>query len=171
MASFYEKSEHFVDKSIPYLIIILVGIVIIDIFYENISLKYQTTLLAMDGIVITFFVVDLVFKYNRVRDIPRFLKLYWLDILAVFPFFVLLRLFEEFLLISELSVTTLRNLFHAGLILEEEAVTARTTEIVVKESRLRLVLKWFKPLRRAPRFLKAISYFEHPKHRKTLYHT
>jgi len=30
---------------------------------------------------------------------------------------------------------------------------------------------YVKPLRRAPRFLKAISYFEHPKHKKTLYHT
>lgn len=177
MKPFLAKTEFFVDKSIPYLIILLVVVVVIDIFFKTTAHNYHTELYVIDSVIIGFFVVDLIFKYNRVRDIPKFLKLYWLDILAVFPFLMMLRVFEEILLISEGSVTTLRNMFHAGLVLEEEVTAetkltriAKSSELIAKEGRISLFAKWFKPLRRMPRLLKAVSFYEHPRHRKTLYH-
>ena len=172
-----KKIELFVDKAIPYLLILLVGIVVIDIFFQEISQKYSTSILIIDSIVITFFAADLIFKYRRVRDIPRFLKLYWIDILAVLPFFLVLRLFEEVLLISENSISALRNIFHAGLILEEEVAVGgeaarvlRTSELIAKEGRVALAAEKLGYLERAPRLLKAFSFFEHPAHKKTLYH-
>lgn len=173
MAKFSEKLERFVDKTIPYLIVILFGIVIIDVFYHDLSLKYANIILALDAIIIAFFTTDLIFKYLRVRNIPRFLRLYWIDIIAVFPFFLALRLFEEILLLSESSISALRNVFHAGLIFEEEVLasqeTIRTVELIAKEGRISLVARWFGPLRRIPRLFKAFSFFEHPEH-TTLYH-
>jgi len=177
MHPFLEKTERFVDKLIPYLIVALFFVVIVDVFFKETADKYHTLIYVVDLVVISFFVVDLAFKYNRVREIPRFLKLYWLDILAVFPFFIALRLFEELLLISEQSSLTLRNLFHAGVVVEEEVVrgsefakAARTSELIAKEGRLAFITKWFRPLRRLPRFFKAFSFYEHPEQRKTQYH-
>lgn len=167
----YNKAAEFVDKSIPYLILVLVAIVVVDVFFKEFAHQYQVTILAIDVLIVGFFVVDLVFKYQRVRDIRNFLKLYWLDILAIFPFFLILRLFEEVLLLTEKSSLTLRNLFHAGLVLEEGAAeAARTSEILVKEGRLATFQRFFKPFRRMPRFFKAMSFYEHPNQGKTLYH-
>jgi hypothetical protein len=180
MYAWLDRTEHFVDKSIPYLIVVLFGIITIDVFFRTVAEHYHLTILLTDGIILAFFVVDLVFKFNRVRNVPRFVRLYWLDILAVFPFFLMLRLFEEVLLLSERSIFTLRDLFHAGVILEEETVAvrageeaakvARTSEVLAKEGRVALISRWIRPLRRLPRLLKAISFYEHPKHKKTLYH-
>jgi energy-coupling factor transporter transmembrane protein EcfT len=177
MEEWYDKAQHFVDKIIPYIFAILFIAVIIEVFFKEIAEHYHTALFVIDMTVISVFVADLFFKYERVRNIPRFFRLYWLDILAVFPFFLFLRAFEEALLLSERSITTLRNLFHAGIIIEEEALAggeaakiARTSELLAKEGRVALFSEWFKPLRRLPRFLKAVSFYEHPKHKKTLYH-
>lgn len=178
MNSFYEKVERFVDKAIPYLIVLLLGILILDIFYKETAAKYHAPILIVDFTILAFFAVDLIFKYLRVHNIPRFLRLYWLDILAVFPFFLLLRLFEEVLLISERSAITLRNLFHIGLVFEEEAAVvargaeeaAKTAEVLAKEGRLVALSEKLAFLRRVPRMFKAISFFEHPNQKKTLYH-
>jgi hypothetical protein len=174
MNEFFKKVEHFVDKSIPYLLILLLVIVFVDIFYTDIAHKYEATILTIDIIIVCFFVVDLIFKYLRVQNIPKFLRTYWLDILAIFPFFLLLRVFEEVLLVSEASAATVRNLFHAGLVLEEDVLVTekvvKTSELIAKEGRVAVFLRSFAKLQRMPRLLKALSYFEHPKHRKTLYH-
>lgn len=170
--AWYEKPAKFVDKILPYLILVLLIIVVIDIFFQPIAIKYTVAILVIDVIIVAFFVADLVFKYLRVRNIPRFLRLYWLDILAVLPFFLLLRLFEELLLITEQSALTLRNLFHAGVILEEEAAVqeaAQAAELLSKEGRIALLLERFAPLRRMPRLLKALSFYEHPSQKKTKY--
>ncbi|HME87318.1 MAG TPA: hypothetical protein VKE88_02805 [Candidatus Nanoarchaeia archaeon] len=174
MYKILEKIERFVDRIIPYLIILLLGILVIDIFYQETAEHYHTQIYAADVVIITFFFIDLAFKYNRVRDIPLFLRRYWLDILAVFPFFLFLRLFEEALLISERSALTLRNLLHAGLIVEEDLAAAqraaRASEVLAKEGRVVLFLEKIAPLRRMPRLFKAISFFEHPNKKKTLLH-
>ena len=165
-----EKIEVFVDKVIPYLIILLLGILIIDLFYQDTAEKYHTPLYAADIIIIGFFILDLAFKYNRVRDVPLFVRKYWLDILAVFPFFLLLRVFEESLLISERSALTLRNLLHAGLIVEEDISSAekaaKVSEILAKEGRVALFAEKLAPLRRMPRLLKAFDFFEKPKKKR-----
>lgn len=177
MGESLDRIELIVDKVIPYLIIVLLGVIITDVFFHDTSLKYASEFFWTDSIIIGVFVVDLIFKYRRVRSIPRFLRLYWLDILAVFPFFLILRVFEEALIVSETSVSALRNLFHAGLVLEEGASSAgdvakvaTASEVLAESGRLSLLSEILKPLDRIPRFLKAISFYEHPNQEKTLYH-
>ena len=204
-----EKIEIFVDRSIPYLIGVLIVIVMVDLFNKELAEAYHTPIIAGDYTIITFFVVDLIFKYNRVRDVPKFVKMYWLDILAVFPFVLVLRLFTEPILIYEEIVNALKKFFHIGIVVEEVAATAtktagelariaeaerlakisetervtkafetiakeesivRTTELISKESRFARLEKFIRPLSRIPRFFKAISFYEHPKEKKTLYH-
>lgn len=42
-------------------------------------------------VILSVFVADLVVAYLRVRNIPRFLKKHWLDILMVIPYFRIFR--------------------------------------------------------------------------------
>lgn len=181
---FWKKVEHFVDKAIPYLILILLVIVIMDVFYKETAAKYHAQILVFDYIILIFFVADLIFKWFRVRNVAKFFKLYWLDVVAVFPFVLVLRMFEEILLISEGSIATLRNLFHAGVIVEEEVligeeagriakeaeIIAKEAELVAKEGRIARFIRFFKPLQRTPRLLKAVSFYEHPSEKETLLH-
>ncbi len=166
-----EEVEYYIDRVIPYLIILIFGVIITDIFFKNVAQKYTTPLLVLDWVIVGVFVADLVFKYMRVRNIPRFLRLYWLDILAVFPFFLLLSVFEEFLLISESASLTLRNIFHAGLVLQEQAIggagIAQSSELLVEEgSRFGELLDKISVFKRVPRLAKAFDFYEHPKKNK-----
>jgi hypothetical protein len=172
--SFLSEAELFVDKIIPYLILVLFVIIILDVFFRDIANAYQTTIFVIDTAIVFIFLLDIIFKYRRVHNIPRFLRKYWLDVLAIFPFFLLMRMFEEFLLLSERSALTLRNLFHAGIVLEEEAIVgteaAKTAELIAQEGRIATFSERLAFLRRVPRLFKAFSFYEHPKQKKTLYH-
>ena len=204
MNKIFERIEHFVDRVIPYLLAAIIIVVMVEFFNKELAETYHSQIVSFDYVVVTFFVVDLAFKYNRVRDVPRFLKLYWLDILAVFPFVLALRLFSEAILISEELVSASRNLFHAGVIIEEAATTAkvaeitniekiakiseteraakafetiakeeslaRAAEVISKEGRFARLERLIRPLERTPRLFKALSFYEHPKERKTSYH-
>ena len=200
MNKILEKIELFVDRSIPYLIAVLIVIVMVDLFNKELAEAYHLQITIADYTIVGFFVVDLIFKYNRVRDIPKFIKMYWLDILAVFPFILALRLFTEPLLIYEEIVNAVKKFFHIGIVVEEVATTttktaseiariaeaerlAKSTELIVqeeraakaaelisKESRFARLEKLIRPVARVPRLFKAISFYEHPGKKKTLYH-
>ena len=90
------KLEIFVDKLIPYLLLLLVLVIIGEIFYNEFMLKYNTIVQILDWFIIFVFVIDLIFKYNRTKDIPKFFRASWIEIIAVFPFFLIFRLFEGF---------------------------------------------------------------------------
>jgi hypothetical protein len=207
MNKYLEKMELFVDKTIPYLLVLLVVLLLIEFFNIELAESYHTQIVFADYVIITFFVIDLIFKYNRVRDIPKFIKRYWLDILAVLPYVLILRLFTEPLLIYEQFVSGFNKLFHIGVVLEQTAVAktveelakiaeaerlakisetekitrafesiareeslAKTTELITKESRFTRLGRFIRPIARVPRLFKAISFYEHPRKKKTLYH-
>ena len=77
------------------MLVLLLGVIIVEFFFKDLAYHYHTLILIADYIVIATFVADLAFKYMRTRDIPTWARKYWLDILAVFPFFLLERFFED----------------------------------------------------------------------------
>ncbi|MBU0461570.1 MAG: hypothetical protein KJ574_03205 [Nanoarchaeota archaeon] len=93
MKRWMHRIEVWVDKLIPYMLIVLLIIIVLEIFFKEIAEHYHIYIAIADGAVITVFVLDLIFKYIRIRNIPKFLKTCWLDILAVFPFFIFFRVF------------------------------------------------------------------------------
>ncbi|MBW2965128.1 ion transporter, partial [Candidatus Woesearchaeota archaeon] len=138
-----------------------------------------------DYIVISVFVLDLVFKWMRTRHLPKFLRKYWLDILAVFPFFLLFRLFEMFAGVFGTAVSegtkTAQNILHESLEVEKEgAKIAREAEKFIKEgsrvgqeaeklsklSRSSRFMRFLRPILRLPRFFKAapnvLPFYEKP---------
>ena len=161
-----KKLEHFTDRVIPYLLVLLGVVLVIEFFFKNIAQKYYLYINFADAIIILFFVLDLAFKFNRVRRLKLFLKKYWLDVIAVFPFFLLFRLFEEIFVLFRLSpeLTEGQRFFHIGLETEKlakEEIALREIAELQKETRLartELFAKYF----RLPRLIKVFPFYEKP---------
>ncbi len=86
MNEFWEKIEHYNVRLIPYAVVLLLGIVIIELFFHDFAEHYHTPIAVIDGIVIAVFVVDLIFLALRAKNTIYFFRHYWLDVIAIFPF-------------------------------------------------------------------------------------
>ncbi len=87
--------ELLVDEMIPLLLMALIFFMIIEeIFPESNIVRLSVDI--YDGILVLFFVSDLVFKYKRTRNTAVFIKKYWLLIIASFPLFLVVRFLEVF---------------------------------------------------------------------------
>ena len=140
----------------------------IELFFHEHVEHYLLYINIADYTIIAIFVADLMFKYVKLRNIPLFLRKYWLEILAIFPFYLLFRLFEG--VIVGIGASTIikqpQAIFHGGLeFLEREgAQIMRAAERSGRISRTRLFFRFLRPIQRLPRFLKLIPYFEKPTH-------
>lgn len=145
----FKLIEWFVDQAIPYLLIVLLILIILEVFYHETAVKYHEVIEIADYAIITFFVADLGFKLYRVRNVPRFLKKYWLEIIAVFPFFLVFRLLERFagLYFAAQDLVLPQKILHEGVEAEKLAKEAR----LARESRL---VKLIRPIARSSRLLK-----------------
>ena len=159
MNKWLKKIEEIVDWLIPWMLLLLLAIIVVEIFFEHTAEIYHTQILIADYVVITVFVIDLAYKYNKARKIPLFLKKYWLDIIAVFPIFLILRLFQELGLILEIGQRT-QQILHEGLEIEKEgARIVREIEAGAKTARASRFARFLRPIARLPRFAKALGYF------------
>lgn len=164
-----KKLEELIDWLIPYCLILLLGIIIIEIFFYDTATLYHTQVQYADYFIVLVFVIDLIYKWFHVRKIPKFIKNYWLDILAVFPFFLIFRLFEELGAVFQIGQTG-QQILHEGLEIEKEVSkfekeAARLSK-ELKATRATRFARFLRPIARLPRFAKAFSFFEHPKQRK-----
>ncbi len=172
MKKWVHKIELAVDWLIPWMIVLLLFIIIVELFFHDFAEHYHTIIAILDYIVISVFVLDLVFKWVRIRNIKKFLKTCWLDILAVFPFFIFFRFIEQFIIIVDLSkdLKQFQLLFHEGLeleksgakLLDEGAKLIQEAEKAGKVSRVKKIVRFFRPISRSPRLLKALPFYEEP---------
>jgi len=152
MKRWMHKAELLIDKIIPYLLVLLFFVIIGEIFFAHEIEPYRDFVSVLDGFIIFIFVIDLIFKYIRIRNFPKFFRNYWLEIIAIFPAFLILRVMEEFVIILKLeeSIGISQDVIEVG-----ERTLPRT-------SRLRYFSRFIRPLARFPRFLKAFSFYEKP---------
>src|SRR3989344_2607295 len=150
-----ETLEQNIDRIIPYALVILLFIIIGDLFYAEELEPYDFYIHGVDIVIICIFLIDLGFKYRRSRNIPEFFKKHWLEIIAIFPFYLVLRLVEEVLLIARLSETfgEGQRILHEGV---EVTRLSREAEITRAERLSRI----FKPIQRVPRALESARFFE-----------
>ena len=99
MKPWLHKIEVIVDKIIPYLVLILLILIIGEFTHYKLIEDNEDIVLLIDYIIVIFFLIDLSFKYYRVKNFKIFVKKYWLEILAIFPFFLIFRLVEEIVII------------------------------------------------------------------------
>ncbi len=165
--------EILVDTLIPYCVVILLFLIIGEIFFHNQIAPYHNIILIFDYLIVAIFIADLYFKYQRINNLKLFLRKSWLDILAVFPFFLMFRVYEEAALILRLTTQEFRQgqtVLHEALELQkgvgrwakEAARLAQEAERVGKVSRSRVFLRILRPLARTPRLIKILPFYERP---------
>ena len=74
MKKWIHDIEVIVDKIIPYLVIILIFLISAEIFFHSYVEPYILYIEIADYFIIFIFVLDLIFKFNRVRKVKIFLK-------------------------------------------------------------------------------------------------
>jgi hypothetical protein len=161
--------EHFTDHIIPYLVVALAIILVLENpLWVIVHLHdYEPWITVFDSVIVFFFVVDLVFKWFRTQNVRKFLKLYWLDIVAVFPFYLAFRAYAEiagiFRVGEELSETA-QKLAHEAVLLRE-ARMFREAEEVAKQARIaheaNLLSRSIRGIQRLLRALRGRLYFSH----------
>ncbi|MEK6923071.1 MAG: hypothetical protein AABW84_00020 [Nanoarchaeota archaeon] len=91
---FLEKAEDIVDILV-FPATLLLAFLVIGSFFLHLE-DYEPYATIADYFIISLFVVDLGFKWRHVHNLKKFFKFYWLDILAVFPFYLLTRTYLGF---------------------------------------------------------------------------
>ncbi len=120
------STERFIVNATPY-VMVLLALLLIAEFTMDLH-EYYTTVEFIDTFIIVFFILDLVFKYTHTVAVSRFVKLYWVEIIAVFPFYHLMRFFTE--------VAGIGEIITGGQKLTHEALLVRETELVAREARV-----------------------------------
>ncbi len=149
--------ESITHELIPYLLIGLAFVIIVENpLWTLYNLhQFETTLVIFDGIVVFFFVTDLIFKWFKVKNATKFIKLYWIDLIAVFPFYLAFRLVSEvsqlFKLGSEVSETA-QKIAHESILIKETELLKEARNL--EEVRLLRESKIFREARPLIRFLR-----------------
>jgi hypothetical protein len=123
-SEFWLLFEHAVNRSIPVLVILLLLVIMLDNpLWEIYDLdRYETSMIIFSTAVFFFFIFDLFFKWQRIKKLGRFIRLYWIDILAVFPFYLCFRAYSGiayFFLESGDITKAAQELVHESIILKE----------------------------------------------------
>lgn len=151
----WHKIEVFVDKLIPYALVLLLVLIVSEVFFSDKLHYYSFFVSVVDVTIIGIFAVDLFFKYIHIKNIPRFIRTYFLEILALFPAFLIVRVLEEFLIVTRLEDTI--QFSQEALEISQKAGLGPT--------RISYFSRLIMPLARLPRFLAAFHFYEKPTHR------
>lgn len=186
-----KKLEHLIDILIPYALVLLIGILVVE-FAKPVWMEDYPFIHYIDYIIVLIFVLDLCFKFHHSKTIPFFLKTYWLEIIAVFPFFLIFRLLDGLGLLTfalgETAIKEGQSVVHAtqGVSKEAEAVAktlstaekeaaalGRTVGVFEREAatvsrltRAQRLTRFIRPIFDSSKTLHVANFYEHPLHRK-----
>ncbi len=155
------KLEKFVDRVIPPLLLLLLVVIIGELFFRERFEPYAAYVDYFDALIISVFAVDLAFKFHRVRKIRKFVRTYWIEIIATIPFFLVFR-FMEFFGLDALLEQGQRFAHEASELEKLERESGAIVKEAGKASRTARVLRSFRIITRFPRFLKALPFHERP---------
>ncbi|MCH8519302.1 MAG: hypothetical protein LAT82_00940 [Nanoarchaeota archaeon] len=148
MHQFLIQLHTLTDKLLPYAIMILAVDFIIHFFYPIFHLKFNIYFIILQIFGLSIFAFDLIFKFYRASNWPEFLKSSWFDIVALFPFFIVFRVFEAIGLVGELS-SAMNN---------TQGAVGRGREV----ERLVHFERFIEPIFKSPRFLKILHFYNKP---------
>ena len=143
-----EALEYFTNEIIPYLIILLAVVLILG-FIVDLE-HYEPWVTYFDYVVVFFFAADLVFKWFKVPYLKKFVKLYWLDILVVFPFYLIARVYIRIVAVIEAGkeISEMQKFAHEAVFIKETELLKE--EKIAKEAKL---LSESKPVLRIARVI------------------
>ena len=142
---YFHWLEHIVEHAIPWLVLILLFIIIaefgneINRFIEflfnrsfhalaevaEIAEKNHATILAMDKVIISFFVVDLYFNFFKKATLKSFFRTYFIDVIAVLPLGLALEAVAR-------EIGGAQSVTHVAVDTERIAVRAAKTTRIIK---------------------------------------
>ncbi len=155
------KIEVWVDRLIPYSLFALLLIIGVEFYYHDTAEKYHTLISIADTAIITLFIIDLIFKYKRVHNIPLFFRKYWLEIIAVMPIALMIRAFEFVIPIQRLDVAS--DVAHGAIEAGAKwGILVREVEATGQASRYVLSARYLTLLARMPRLIQALIFYEKP---------
>lgn len=159
MKLWLHRIELFVDMMIPYLLFMLIGLITMDYFFDDISGTFRTSVMIFDSIVIGFFLIDLSFKFHRASGVKTFLKNNWLEIIAVMPLALIFRLIERFIIVrgvgSEIANLNANHKLEISFLRLVQRVGEES--VLLKSSRL--LGFFYKP---HTKIIKVLQFFEKP---------
>ena len=161
----YSFLEICIDRAVPFAVIGLLIILVLEFFFAEIAETYPTVISITDYTIVGIFIADLFFKYLRIKKFKNFLKECWLDIIAIFPFFLIFRVFESILIFAELpkELRQAQLLLHEGLALSEgSSKLIQEAEAAGKISRVKTIIRMFRGLEDSPKMIKVLSFYEQP---------
>lgn len=176
MKRWLHRIEVIVDKAIPYLVLVLLFIIVGEFAFHDWINQYKLYVHIADYIIIGSFVIDLAFKFYRVRNVKLFFKKYWLEVIAVFPFILIFRVFEELVIIFRLTEPLeqgqqiLHGVTEIGKLGEEQKIIRELSELEkgtrvfrsieegTKLSRTSMFARFF----RLPRLVRVVPIYEKP---------
>jgi hypothetical protein len=156
--SLYKKVERIVDLLIIPCVGVLSIIIIIEIGFPDYSEHHHTLISIIDYLIIGVFVCDLIFKYNQTKNWSKFLKLYWLDIIAVFPFFLMFKAFQGISTFFEVGETG-QKILHEGI----EVTKITKLNEATRVARFSRFARFARPISTLPRLLKLIPHVKRKK--------
>ena len=150
MHPFWEKIEKYNTHLIPFALIALFIIIIIELFVHVETFWIEELIHIVDYVVITIFIVDLIFLAIHSKNTRSFFKNYWLDVIAIFPLGLLFTTVER----AYVALVETERLVIGQAILHE---TLEVEKIAAKEGALIKEGKLLKVLKIFPRFLRLIT--------------
>ena len=148
LKSFFTTIHTITDFLLPYAVIFLGIDLFFHLFFSNIYMNFEIYFSILQWSCLSVFFSDLVFKFSRATTIPQFLKTSWFDILAIFPFFLVFRVFETIGILGTISGTVgdIQGVVGTGSDIERKAHFER----------------FLKPLLKTPRFAKVLHFYNSP---------
>jgi len=153
----WDKLRNWTDTLVgPALLIILV-VILMEIFLPDLAHRYHTAILVADYSAIAVFVIDLGFKFQRASKWKKFLRKYWLEIIAIMPGFIIFRVLDTFFVVTR-SAELSQDAIHLLTRSERLAVIAGSSELS-RAARFERVMLGFA---RTPRLARAKDFFKPP---------
>lgn len=159
MHPYLKKIEKVTDALIVPALLAIFAIVILELFFTDTAHHYHSIIAVADNIVISIFVIDVLFKFHRASTWEGFLRNHWLEVIAIMPFFIVFRLVEGIFIAVDII-----DLGQHTAHLAEGARSSRLTGFF-RSSELGRSTRFGRFLRafsRSPRFAKAAEFFKHP---------
>ncbi|MGM0482800.1 MAG: HPP family protein [Patescibacteria group bacterium] len=135
---YFSLMEYYVDKAVPFLLVLLFASILSQFLYPEVLEPFGPYFDMVDQIVILFLIVDLGFKFKEASSATSFFRRYWLELIAVLPFFIVVRAFQ-------------------GLAVSAEFLTKGALSIPVGSQTF---LRFLRPMARFPRFLRMLDNLE-----------
>ncbi len=153
-----QELEYFIDKLVPFMIVALAIVIFLDNPLWSLAdlYKYESEILIFDSLIVLIFSLDLIFKWFHIRRTLPFLKHYWLEIIAVFPFYLGFRLFiflREFAVAGEET----QRILHEIAYTRETKVLREAAAVERAEAALREARPFTRALRSITRVIRIIA--------------